>query len=760
MTKKIVEMVCKSVNDHPMVFISVSLAVCVALACGNSLLVMETDQTKLWSHISESQQKDLELYTNIYGEDHVIISYITLLKEEREQEFDYSVIDKRILKELYELETTILNSTLSNGVNFDDVCLKTGRNNACTHFSVLYHWGFDLQEMLNDRVFKSTMGRTSVPHPIGISFAPDSVIGNYSIYLGRMQYASAYMSSILVKKTEYTDDILEQVNEHKIHHNENSNYTKVLLYSPQTVYEALNSELIKHAWPMVIGLFLMVGFVVLTLGKLSLANSKIGLGLFGILLVIFSMIVSTGITSILGIWFTPYNIQAIPLLVLSIGIDNIFVLSKVFQRFNCKESTEIALYHTLEVVGVSMIISTTFICLVFASIAVFVPIPAIRAIGIQLCLNLFVNFLMQVFCYVPAMVLDSKRSDANRVDIFCCFTAKNRPKKVHTPEFFDTLWSKFFELVLISKRRKALVISMFFIYLGFSIYSVTAVETNMSLSLLIPPDSEVGIYYSAYSRYWKSGIPLPIYYMFGDIDYPSHDTYLSLLDFKLQLDSQYGNKAIFWYSNFRSWLIFVSDHELVDDKIPEESFYPWLNEFLDGAGSPHVADLIFNENKTKLLYTRIYTIVPAVNLYSISQSYYYIEDLIQSDSLEFKVIPFSSTSFAFALFKYLHDMTIKSIIGCTVFVFLVQSFYVRNIVMVGIIVVVDTMLFLAIYSLHIVIGIDYNILSILGMVASIGVCSQYSIHFLRTFMNVKGPGDERVIESAEFLGLYSVCRRY
>lgn len=60
-------------------------------------------------------------------------------------------------------------------------------------------------------------------------------------------------------------------------------------------------------------------------------DSKISLGLAGVLIVIVSVLSSLGIFCFAGVPATLIIIEVIPFLVLAVGVDNIFILVQAFQ---------------------------------------------------------------------------------------------------------------------------------------------------------------------------------------------------------------------------------------------------------------------------------------------------------------------------------------------------------------------------------------------------------------------------------------------
>jgi len=63
-------------------------------------------------------------------------------------------------------------------------------------------------------------------------------------------------------------------------------------------------------------------------------DTKILLGLSGVLIVLVSVLTSIGIYSYSGVPATLIIIEVIPFLVLAVGVDNIFILVQTFQVIN------------------------------------------------------------------------------------------------------------------------------------------------------------------------------------------------------------------------------------------------------------------------------------------------------------------------------------------------------------------------------------------------------------------------------------------
>lgn len=97
--------------------------------------------------------------------------------------------------------------------------------------------------------------------------------------------------------------------------------------SERSVPDELVDETDQNIWIVIISYILMFIYVSLAIGKFpSSVNSGFLLGLFGLLLVIISIICSIGVISYFGVGLTLISLEVIPFLILAIGVDNMFIL--------------------------------------------------------------------------------------------------------------------------------------------------------------------------------------------------------------------------------------------------------------------------------------------------------------------------------------------------------------------------------------------------------------------------------------------------
>ncbi|KAG8224722.1 hypothetical protein J437_LFUL004892, partial [Ladona fulva] len=127
-----------------------------------------------------------------------------------------------------------------------------------------------------------------------------------------------------------------------------------------------------------------------------IVDSKVTLGLGGILIVIISVVSSLGFFGYVGVPTTLLTVEVIPFLVLAVGVDNIFILVQTHLR-NGKGETETYSDHVARTVGSASS-----------------GMPAVRTFALYAGVALLVDFLLQITAFVALMSLDEQRQAVSR----------------------------------------------------------------------------------------------------------------------------------------------------------------------------------------------------------------------------------------------------------------------------------------------------------------------------------------------------------
>jgi Niemann-Pick C1 protein len=139
-----------------------------------------------------------------------------------------------------------------------------------------------------------------------------------------------------------------------------------------------------------------------------------------------SVSVSVGVFSFFGWRCTLIIAEVIPFLVLAVGVDNVFILVQEFQRQTdeCFEegedvSVEERCAQTLARMGPGILLSAIAETTAFG-LGGFVDMPAVSSFAVYAALAVWVDFMLQVTCFVACMSLDAERTEDDRIDCFPC----------------------------------------------------------------------------------------------------------------------------------------------------------------------------------------------------------------------------------------------------------------------------------------------------------------------------------------------------
>uniref|UniRef100_A0ABM0LYJ6 Niemann-Pick C1 protein-like n=1 Tax=Saccoglossus kowalevskii TaxID=10224 RepID=A0ABM0LYJ6_SACKO len=184
-------------------------------------------------------------------------------------------------------------------------------------------------------------------------------------------------------------------------------------------------------------------YITIALGEIYqcdrlLIDSKVTLGLGGILLILCSAFAAMGVYGYIGVESTLIIIVVVPFLLLAIGADMMFIFVLDYQRSTRRsgETREENLSRVLGDVAPSMVLS----CL-SESVAFFLgaltTMPAVRTFALYAGLAVLFNFLLLVSAFVALMSLDLRRQEDGRYDIICCVAPKKkRPAPKHKEDSY------------------------------------------------------------------------------------------------------------------------------------------------------------------------------------------------------------------------------------------------------------------------------------------------------------------------------------
>lgn len=293
----------------------------------------------------------------------------------------------------------------------------------------------------------------------------------------------------------------------------------VFYSAERSIQDELNRQSQSDIVTILLSYGIMFLYVTLTLGHIRSIRTlwvdmKISVGFVGVLLVLFSVISSIGFYSYCGIPGTLIIFEVIPFLVLAVGVDNIFILVHHSERFRAHrpEDIEQSLALTLSSVGPSIFLTATSESIAFI-LGSLTPMPAVQVFSYYASLAVFIDFILQITCFVAVLSLDARRHVKNQVDLCCCISldlppeeeGEKTPPRSLLQRFFATIWTP---AVLGSFITRVILFCIFIALACLSAASVHRISAGLDQKLSMPKDSYVLNYFYGLENYLSVGPPV------------------------------------------------------------------------------------------------------------------------------------------------------------------------------------------------------------------------------------------------------------
>ncbi|KAM9313283.1 NPC1-like intracellular cholesterol transporter 1 [Gastrophryne carolinensis] len=254
-------------------------------------------------------------------------------------------------------------------------------------------------------------------------------------------------------------------------------------------------------------------YISLALGEYSscrrvLVDSKVTLGLSGILVVLGAVLSSMGFYCYLGIPSTLIIVEVVPFLVLAVGADNIFIFVLELQRDRRKEG-ERREEHIGRVLG--RVAPSMLLCSVSESLCFFLgaltQMPAVRTFALNAALAILFDFLLQISMFVAIVSLDTKRQEESRFDICCCIKSKTEKPDKQSEGLMVSFMRKVYAPILLNRVSRVIVMLLFIFLFCCGVYFMMYSRVGLNQELSVPLDSYVLKYLNYLNDYFEVGVP-------------------------------------------------------------------------------------------------------------------------------------------------------------------------------------------------------------------------------------------------------------
>lgn len=448
----------------------------VTLSCvGLTKLQILTDPVNLWSQSNSQAHQEKIYYEDKFGPFYRVEQVIIYPAAGSKPWMPYgdtnktfsSVYQLDFLMSVLKLQKSILNLQATYNdkpFNITDICVQPLSNNLCSIQSPLdWFQGDESNFHLTDHISSEANGNNSI-----VSQQPE--------YL--KHFMSCFKNALQTKDTDYynlpclgpyggpiyphiglagypnnsyweANSLVITIpvkNEHMIANQAKaweskfisllSSYTdptiRIAFYSERSIEDEIERQSQSDIFTVAISYLVMFAYVAISLGRSTnlknfLIESRIVLGLGGVLIVLASVLASIGILSFFGVQATLIIIEVIPFLVLAVGVDNIFIIVQALQRSihtsaHMERSVEERISNVVGEVAPSLLLASLSESSCFL-IGTLTPMPAVKVFAMTASLALLVDFVLQMTVFIALLTLDTKRQLSGRYDLFCCITA-------------------------------------------------------------------------------------------------------------------------------------------------------------------------------------------------------------------------------------------------------------------------------------------------------------------------------------------------
>ena len=312
---------------------------------------------------------------------------------------------------------------------------------------------------------------------------------------------------------EWERRVAEELNKMK---KEFSETVQVVYSTEMSVEDELSRETTADVWTIVISYLVMFVYASIALGRFRsvrnpmqlFVDSKFFLGICGILIVIASVCISAGLLSSFNVRATLIIAEVIPFLVLAVGVDNIFILVNMFERMDQSMSVEDRIVRTLVHVGPSILLSSVCETIAFG-LGYFVTMPAVSVFSLYAATAVFVDFLLQITCFVACLTLDARRKQQRRLDCLPCLRIKNVDEGSNRLAWLERVFHTYYAPALLNRYVKPVVVVAFVtmtVFLG--AFNLNNIELGLDQRIALPKDSYLVDYFNALENDLEVGPPL------------------------------------------------------------------------------------------------------------------------------------------------------------------------------------------------------------------------------------------------------------
>uniref|UniRef100_A0A1E1WQJ6 SSD domain-containing protein n=1 Tax=Pectinophora gossypiella TaxID=13191 RepID=A0A1E1WQJ6_PECGO len=539
---------------NPLLMITLTTWLAFAMFFGVIRLNVSSNPIELWSAPDSRSRADLNYYNSRFGPfyraSQVFLRFTGLTSFTHNNQTFGPAFRIEAVHELIRLETAIMNIGRDNGgVTLEEVCYAPlrppggeRRIDQCVTMSVGTYFGEDrivdnntyltqIQNCMNNHLFfgcQATWGGGAEPEISFGGYDGDNIFSADTLLMN-FPINNFLLERDLIPVLEWEQSFIDLMHDYEA--NSKPDYVSVAFGAERSIEDEIERVSVLEAVPIIISYILMFLYIMVALGnvrscKTWYIESKIVVAIAVVIIVLISIFCAMGVMGFSGVTLTLLAINVVPFFVLSVGVDNVFLMVNTLhelqyklkeyddynENFSFNRKRAFLFGKMLGKVGPSMFVSsvTQITCFAIGSLANF---PAVVTFSVFVSISLAFLFVFQITTVAAILSIDYKRVSQSRVDVFCCIQKKvlddSDPLNADTP--YQSVITKVMEpytKFLLKWWTKMVVVAIFVVLLSTSIMLIPNLEVGLDQEMSLPVDSYVYTYLQAVNGLLRLGPPV------------------------------------------------------------------------------------------------------------------------------------------------------------------------------------------------------------------------------------------------------------
>ncbi len=790
------------VSGRPFLVISVSLLLTLLALIGMIRFESESRTQNLWVAPDAVSRRNFDFVRERYGND---VRFSNIIFANKDGSGSIASRSKllnclKIAEIGFNTVAQVKNGSMTQNITFEDNCVKTkdaAGNNACLTESafdlfydsskVVYADEGELKidffasvrkalDSMTDEEIREKFEKGPFISVSGVEMNPTNIISssgkgsNFNVdALFYTRYSIGTTEVVGGYEVDSSNDALEEAWMDRLVGDENLIDESSVVWKVRTTFgelEALDLALSGDLPKLSVGFVLLLAYVCAFLGDCHAVRSRIFLGFFGLINAGLALAVTFGLGSAFGMFFGPVH-QILPLLVIGIGVDDVFVITRAVDDVNRhpsfgQEELRLRVALACSNAGSAITVSSATNMTVFF-LAAISKLPALRYFSIWAGIGVAIDWAFTLTFYTALLTLDMRRQANNRRDCCPCFKVSGdvdrEPNCIQLkPGAFSRFFENYFGPFVMKKYIRIFLITIFTALFAVCIWGCSNLYMKFQPSFLYPTGSDLREFQDLFVQFFDINIPSPIYLSETDISTKENQLrYIELCHSSIGVIAR--NEYIedgsvdCWYEKFRSFKN-VANGQVISPA----TFYSELESFLNSPrGFKYKNDIVLRNGSFESARFNALRIPTETNAKEIEALLgvreaadsvgfgkdnagnprafpYYFSDLITE---QYKVLPreiFTSLALACTAVA----LVCLSLIG--------HPLVALNCFIVIIMIVVDVLGF-TYFS-----GINLNSISMITIVITTGIAVDYVLHISRSFLEQVGTKETRAVKSLSVLG--------